>query len=413
MPIHPPTFAPSSAGPDTTSSAALVRRPELLIRLHAAQLCGRGVGVLYVDLDRFHQVNTRWGQAAGDRVLELLATRFAARLCADACIAPTEGDAFLVLLPGADAAATHLVANELLRAVREPIAIESASVSAHMSAQVSLDASAGIAHQGPSAHATDLVEQAFLACRRAKASAPGTVVGYELALSDQAARRQRTEEGLRRAIAQHELRLHVQPTIDLSDGQVVGVEALVRWMHPTDGLLPPAEFLPVAESAGLMVALGDWVLDEAIALAARWSGRRDGSPIRVWVNLAASQLADGDRLHQRVERAIGAGLITAQSIGFEVTESSLLEDLPSAVGVLAQLRRLGVEIALDDFGTGYSSLSYLRQLPITAVKIDRSFVGGIGGSVAAPGRPRCCSCAAACAVQWGPAGCADRASATR
>ena len=194
--------------------------------------------------------------------------------------------------------------------------------------------------------------------------------------------RRHTADDLRRAVDRDELRLHVQPKVDLRTGEVTGVEALVRWQHPQLGLLGPDELLAVATATSMMVPIGGWVLDEAIRLASRWRNVRAGGPLRVWVNLATEQLVDGDDLCERIRRALADGSITARSIGFEVTESTLLEDLPLAVEVLRSLRHLGFEIALDDFGTGYSSLWYLRRLPVTAVKIDRSFVAGLGGSLA-------------------------------
>ncbi len=369
----------SSPPPHTEPSAnearsSLVNRSSLRRVLESAQLKQSGVGVVYLDVDRFHQINTRWGRTAGDRVLDLLGPRLASRLPEGAVLTATEGDAYLAVLPGADSTSTRSMAEGLLIAVREAIDLVDISLS--------VGASAGFSCQGPSEPRQDLVEQAFLACRRAKATARGTVIGYEVTLGADAERHQRTEDGLRRAIAESQLRLHVQPTVDLRDGRVVGVEALVRWQHPIDGLLMPADFLPVAEAAGLMGEIGDWVLEEALALAAHWRHEDPIGPLRVWVNLATQQLADGDRLRARVRAAIEQGLVQPVDIGFEVTESSLLEDLPSAVGVLRSLRELGVEIALDDFGTGYSSLSYLRRLPVTAVKIDRVFVAGLGGSLA-------------------------------
>ena len=352
----------------------LVNRSTLRRVLESAQSKGQGVGVVYLDIDRFHQINTRWGRNAGDRVLDVLGPRLGARLPEQAVMTATDGDAYLVVLPGADPAATRATADTLLTAVRE--AIEFSDIT------LSVGASAGFSHQEGGDRSVDLVEQAFLACRRAKAAARGTAVGYENALGADVAWQQRTEDGLRRAIADGQLRMHIQPTVDLRDGKVVAVEALVRWEHPVDGLLMPNAFLPVAEAAGLMSEIGDWVLGEALELAARWRRERPDSRTRIWVNLATQQLADGDRLCSRVREQLEAGSIEPYDIGFEVTESSLLEDLPSAVDVLSGLRELGVEIALDDFGTGYSSLSYLRRLPVTAVKIDRVFVAGIGGSLA-------------------------------
>ena len=175
--------------------------------------------------------------------------------------------------------------------------------------------------------------------------------------------------------------LHFQPTIDLSDGSVVGVEALARWQHPTRGLLLPGSFLPIAKVGGLAGQLGEWVIREAARHAARWQGH-GASPVRVWVNLAAAQLGDGDALLRSITSAMAEFHIDSRSLGIEVTESSVVSDLDDAVRVLQRLRTEGLEVALDDFGTGYSSLTYLRRLPVTSVKIDQSFVSSVDGSLA-------------------------------
>ncbi len=359
---------------DDSVGGRCASRQQLLDEIEAWQQVGGELGVIHLDLDHFHHVNTRFGQHVGDAVLLAVGERLRECSPSNGVIASVDGDAFLAFVPGADAASVRAVAERLLGVVAAPM-VEGTD-------HIQLRATAGIAWRMDSYSGLDLVEQSFLACRRAKSTAPGTVAGYELALGDEAQRRQRVAEDLRRAISHNELRLYVQPKVDLRDGAVVGVEALVRWQHPVDGLMLPGRFLPDAEAAGLMVAIGDWVVTEAIALAMRWRTIRNGQPMRIWVNLAAQQLAKGDRLHDRVRDAITTGLIAPESIGFEVTESSLLEDLPSAVEALMLLRELGIEISLDDFGTGYSSLSYLRQLPVTAVKIDQQFVAGIGGSLA-------------------------------
>ncbi len=354
--------------------ATMVTRSRLRAAVEAAQQGLRLVCVIHIDLDRFHEINQRWGQQVGDQVLSAVGRVLSEVIPADSLLAAIEGDAFVVMLSAADLAAAQVEADTILLALGPPLAVGDLTVN--------VEATAGFALNAPADSTNDLLEQAFLACRWAKATRRGCAVGYEASLGVDATHGSRTEEALRTAIDGEQLRMHVQPTVDLRDGRVVGVEALVRWQHPVDGLLSPADFLPAAESAGLMTAIGDWVLDEAIRLVGHWRGVRSGEPLRIWVNLAAQQLGDGDHLLAKVRDSINAGLITAHDIGFEVTESSLLIDLPNAVGTLSALRGLGVEIALDDFGTGYSSLTYLRQLPVTAVKIDRSFVAGIGGSLA-------------------------------
>ncbi len=372
------SVALTTPSPSTMPTAGrFVTRPEALQALESFQTSSRSTGVVHLDLDRFHQVNTKWGHHVGDLVLNLLGPRLTACLPLGSVVTSTDGDAFVAVIPDADWWLTTAIGERMLQAVAEPIVLDGVE----QTVPVTVRASAGIAWRAEHDTPIDLLEHAYLACRRAKATAPGTVVGYEYSLGEQAVRRQRIEDGLRRAIANDELLLFVQPEVDLRDGRVVGVEALVRWQHPTEGLLTPAAFLPDAEAAGLMTALGDWVLDAAIDLAEQWRELREGAPMRVWVNLAAQQLVDGEHLRQRMLAALAAGRISPRSIGFEVTESSLLEDLPAATGALTSLRQLGFEIALDDFGTGYSSLSYLRRLPVTAVKIDRSFVAGIGDSL--------------------------------
>ncbi|MCU1397065.1 MAG: diguanylate cyclase/phosphodiesterase with sensor(s) [Acidimicrobiales bacterium] len=375
--------------------AVTVSRAFIRSAVEEGQREGQALGVIHVDMDRFHQVNHRWGQQLGDQVLLAIGRRLLDCLPDGALLSATEGDSYVAVVPSADDASTKVYAEALLGAVRVPmarsdltvpldslIAIEPATTTERATIRLTVDASAGFATHAADEPPSDLLEQAFLACRQAKATMRGSAVRYELGLGADDLRRQRTEDGLRAAIADDQLRLHLQPCIDLRDGRAIGVEALVRWQHPNDGLLPPADFLPMAEAAGLMTAIGEWVLDEAIRIVLAWRRDRTDGPIRIWVNLAAQQLADGERLYSRVRAAMDTGLITPSDIGFEVTESSLLEDLPSAVGALSALRALGLEIALDDFGTGYSSLTYLRQLPVTAVKIDRSFVSGIGGSLA-------------------------------
>lgn len=358
-------------GPGPVGHGLPAARVALLAAVARSEASGTSVGVMHLDIDRFRRVNNQHGQVVGDVVLATIASRIDGQLHGGALRFGLGGNGFVVVVTGLDEAATMALATMLVDTIKIPIMIESLSIA--------VQASAGVAWQKPGDESVDLVERAFLACRRAKDTAPGTVVGYETGLGSEADRRQQIEEDLRRAIHRNELVLYVQPEVSCVSGEIVGVEALVRWQHPVDGLLAPAAFLPDAEAAGLMVELGDWVLDQAIALGARWCHLRDGRPLRVWVNLAAQQLEHGEHLIARTQRALDLGEITVDCLGFEVTESSLLQDLPGAVGILGSLRQQGFEIALDDFGTGYSSLTYLRQLPVTGVKIDRQFVAGIQG----------------------------------
>lgn len=378
--------ASDDASPGPASSRAHIQR-----MITDAVRSDASIGVVHIDLDRFHRVNSRHGQRAGDLVLAEVGHRIADELAPGSWVASVDGDGFIVLVPGAEADAILSVATTLLGRIMQPIELEApdgrgglpASDVRTASSSLGVRASAGIAWRSPGDEPGDLLERAFLACRRAKATAPGTVVGYELAAGAEAERRQRIEDELRHAIEDDQLALFVQPEVSCVTGEIVGVEALVRWNHPLDGLLLPGAFLPDAEAAGLMVDIGDWVVDHAVELAARWRRARDGRPLRVWINLAAQQLEQGERLIARMQRALDDDQITADCVGFEVTESSLLQDIPGAVGVLTSLRALRFEVTLDDFGTGYSSLTYLRQLPVTGVKIDRQFVEGMqDGSLA-------------------------------
>jgi EAL domain-containing protein (putative c-di-GMP-specific phosphodiesterase class I) len=187
----------------------------------------------------------------------------------------------------------------------------------------------------------------------------------------------RTASDLHRALDLGEFRVVYQPEVDLRTGHIVGVEALVRWHHPERGLVPPAEFIPLAEQTGLIAGIGSWVLNTSIKQAAEWSRARwNGTGLLVWVNLSARQLGDQDLVEQ-VATALREHGVPPHQLGLEITETALLQDAEGAVAALGALRSLGVRLAIDDFGTGYSSLSYLKRLPVDAVKVDRSFVDGL------------------------------------
>ena len=197
---------------------------------------------------------------------------------------------------------------------------------------------------------------------------------FDRAIGAEANRRLQLEHELRDAITKGQLRLHYQPEIRLADRAVMGWEALVRWQHPTLGLLTALEFVPLAEECGLIRPLGDWALVEAVRQAARWQAA--GTPAVIWVNLSAHQLGDTG-LCQRVSEVLAAEAVDPSLIGFEITESILMDEVDGSGQTLHGLRGLGVALALDDFGTGYSSLSYLARFPLDIVKIDRSFVSGL------------------------------------
>lgn len=220
----------------------------------------------------------------------------------------------------------------------------------------------------------ELMKRADMAMYAAKSAGRNTYRFFQQEMLDRTSQRLSREMELRRAIANRDLVLHYQPRVDLATGQPLGVEALVRWRHPLRGLLPPGEFIPLAEESGLILEVGGWVLNEACRQAAEWQNR--GRNIKIAVNVSPRQLEAGD-LVQRIAELTLHHAIAPADLEIELTESAVMANPEHAAGLLAELRKLGVTVAVDDFGTGYSSLAYLRRLPIDILKIDRSFVRDI------------------------------------
>ncbi len=363
--------APTSDRRSEPRSATLVPRAALRRRLD--QLApDTAAGVIHFDLRRFREINERWGHGFGDNVLAITQRRLL-RAAPQRALISDAGPTFTMVLPDTDSADTRATAEQLAATIRSPIKIGTV--------QVVLGVNTGFACAGSGNADVTLLEHAMLAFRTAKDLGSDEPAEYVDALGRDATSEQRMEAELHAAITAGDLRAYFQPVVDLRDGSVVGLEALVRWPH-ADGLLLPDVFLGVAENAGLMPDVGQWMFDRVLHVLDRLRGGDRKEPLRVWINLSANELTGADDVLRRITAAIDDGTIGPREIGFEVTESTLLSDLDSAVDTLSSLRRLGVEIALDDFGTGYSSLSYLRRLPVTAVKIDRSFVAGLGRSLA-------------------------------
>jgi diguanylate cyclase (GGDEF)-like protein/PAS domain S-box-containing protein len=347
--------------------------PRAALRRRLDQLApDTAAGVIHFDLRRFREINERWGHGFGDNVLAITQRRLL-RAAPRRALISDAGPTFTMVLPDTDSASTRATAEQLAATIRTPIKIGTV--------QVILGVNTGFACAGSGNADVTLLEHAMLAFRTAKDLGSDEPAEYVDALGRDATSEQRMEAELHAAITAGDLRAYFQPVVDLRDGSVVGLEALVRWPH-ADGLLLPEVFLGVAENAGLMPDVGQWMFDRVLLVLARLRGDDRAEPLRVWINLSANELTGADDVLRRITAAIDDGIIGPREIGFEVTESTLLSDLESAVDTLSSLRRLGVEIALDDFGTGYSSLSYLRRLPVTAVKIDRSFVAGLGRSLA-------------------------------
>jgi EAL domain-containing protein (putative c-di-GMP-specific phosphodiesterase class I) len=244
---------------------------------------------------------------------------------------------------------------------------------------VAIRASIGVAVGWPGrSHADDLLRHADQALYRAKATGRATYAIFNPGLGDEASRRSALETDLRRAVERGELALRYQPLVDLSDGRVAGAEALVRWAHPTRGLVAPSEFIDLAEESGLIVPLGAFVLEEACRQAAAWRRKYPEAPSLVMgVNLSGRQVRDPE-LAATVARVLASTGLPPSSLRLELTEQVLVDNSPATASTLMALKALGVQLAIDDFGTGYSSLGSLRHLPVEGLKIDRSFVTGMG-----------------------------------
>ncbi|MCW2679809.1 MAG: diguanylate cyclase/phosphodiesterase [Frankiales bacterium] len=322
-----------------------------------------GTALLLVDLDRFKEVNDTLGHHVGDRFLQVIAKRLAAAVRPDDTVVRLGGDEFAILLPATAAAAAEETARRLLDSVCAPIVLEGL--------QVDVDASIGIA-VAPQ-HGTDLdvlLQHADVAMYLAKETGSG-VEQYDASRDRNTTSRLVMLGELRRALVEGELEVHYQPQAELRSGRVTGVEALVRWRHPVRGLVPPDEFVPLAESSGLVESLTRHVLDTALAQVAQW--RAQGLSLKVAVNVSVRDLS-GTELVRSVREALERHDVPADCLLLEVTEGSLFAESHRAATTLRQLEELGVALALDDFGTGWSSLGHLRRLPVQELKVDRSFV---------------------------------------
>jgi diguanylate cyclase (GGDEF)-like protein len=337
---------------------------------HALERCprtDRDVAVLFVDVDDFKAVNDRFGHAHGDELLVALAGRLRALLRVEDTAARLGGDEFAVLLEEvADGADAVLVAERLLDELQRPV-----EVSGH---EVTVGASVGIATGCVSAD--DLLRNADFAMYQAKAGGRGRYALFEPEMHATALGRLKLEADLRRAVERDELFLHYQPIVSVATGGIVAVEALVRWRHPESGVVPPGDFITLAEEQGLIVPIGSWVLREACRQGAAWHRR---SPhLRVGVNVSGCQLAETS-LAAEIEAALADTGMNPERLVLELTETVLMRDVDETAARLDEIKRLGPEIAVDDFGTGYSSLQYLLRFPIDSLKVARTFVDGLDG----------------------------------
>jgi diguanylate cyclase len=330
---------------------------------------GRGAAVLVVDLDRFKEINDSLGHAAGDALLRQVGPRLAGRLRTGDLVGRLGGDEFVVLCADLPVAEAELLARRMRQELQRPFRFGGMALA--------VDASIGVAVAPlQCGSAEELLQLADLAMYRAKATRTGSAV-YDDARDGAGRHRLETVEQLRAGIARGELVLHFQPKLHLRTGQVPEVEALVRWQHPDRGLLYPDVFVDLAESAGLMAALTAAVLDLALTQCRSW--RDGGRELGVAVNVSPSDLVDPG-FPGLVATALRRHGLPAEVLVLEVTESLLVADRERAAAVLGELRLAGVGISIDDYGTGYSSLAYLATLPVTELKLDRSFVSGMSAS---------------------------------
>jgi diguanylate cyclase (GGDEF)-like protein len=327
--------------------------------------------VILFDLDGFKQVNDTYGHATGDELLRTAAERLSANVRANDTVSRLGGDEFVVLLPRlVDDQIADTVANRILRDLAEPLVVGDAVLTIPASAGISLTRGSGVA-------VDDMMREADLALYQAKADGKGIALRFDPGQFAVAEQRRRQESDLRRALDAGEFEVYYQPIVDLDGERTVGVEALVRWNHPQRGMLPPAAFLDMAETIGLLPRLGGWVLGEACRQAAAWQIQEPGFELNV--NLSASQLGD-PALVDEVRAVLEQTGLPPALLVLELTESVALVDLIESARVLGALKQLGVRIALDDFGTGFSSLSHLGTLPVDVVKIDKSFVQAMQGT---------------------------------
>ncbi len=343
-----------------------LRMEEMLTRIERN---GGGVATLCVDLDGFKSVNDALGHSFGDLLLQTVARRLQGAARQGDCVARLGGDEFAILQ--ADVTAPEQVsafAQRLLAVIGEPY-----DLNGH---QVTVGASVGIAlAPGDARDAARLLKSADMALYRAKADGRGTFRFFEPDMDARVQARHRLEVDLRAALQSGGLELHYQPLVDLRSGEVTAFEALLRWPHPQRGMIPPAEFIPVAEETGLIGPLGAFVLRRACADAGHWPRN-----VKVAINLSPLQFRQGNLLVLVMEALTKSGL-SPQRLELEITEALLLEKSEQVLATLHALRALGVRISMDDFGTGYSSLSYLRSFPFDKIKIDRSFVHDLDANI--------------------------------
>jgi diguanylate cyclase (GGDEF)-like protein/PAS domain S-box-containing protein len=365
--LHQHAFYDSLTG--LANRRLLVERLDQALR--RSSLDGKSHALVFVDVDRFKSINDSLGHVTGDEFLVVIAARMKTVVRSRDLLARFGGDEFVVLLEdvaGADVAVA--AAKRICAAVEQTMVLSDGH-------EVVASVSAGIALTEPGKTADDVLRNADVAMYDAKAKGGGGIyrVFDQASMGSRSSKRLQIEADLRKGLERDELEVHYQPFYSLDEQQIVGAEALVRWRHPTDGLISPMRFIPIAEETGLIQPLGRYVLDKACRQVCSIRQRLDVD-LPISVNLSPRQFQESGLLAQ-VAAALEASGLPSELLIFEITESMVMEDLCGAREVMKRLRRLGVRLAIDDFGTGHSSLAYLRQFPVHEVKIDRTFVQGV------------------------------------
>jgi diguanylate cyclase len=340
--------------------------------LTRARRLGGSVGVLHIDLDRFRVVNEELGHDAGDQVIIAAARRIEGVVRETDTVARLSGDEFVVIAEDADGGPGVEGLAERIHAVLH----ESVALHDH---EVALRASIGMARSGGGERtAAGLLGDAAIAMYQAKDRGRNRSEFFDPSMRSNGAPRIDVENGLRLAIEWGEFHHLYQPIVDLATGRVVELEALIRWHHPRRGILPPSEFIPLAEESDLIVEIGAWGIGEACRQLGRWKAERPNiAGLRIAVNLSARHFRNTNLAHELTDTLARNGIAPTE-LCLEVTETTLMRDVEATVAAITALKRLGFEIAIDDFGTGYSSLSYLQRLPVDVLKVDRAFVSGLG-----------------------------------
>ncbi|MGY0193544.1 EAL domain-containing protein [Leptothrix sp. BB-4] len=363
---------------ETDSLTGLPNRIRLEQRIQAAierqrrGQSGNGFALLMLGLERLDRINDSLGHGCGDQVLVEVARRLGGQVRGGDVLGRLAGDSYVLMLDGADAAQAEAVGRRLLQVVAEPLALDRVDRLDLAGLSLTVKASAGVAlFPADGVSADTLLRNADSAMQAARLQQGGELRFYQPAMNRDLLARLQLDQAMRLGLAAGHFRLQYQPQVDLRDGRVIGAEALCRWTDPLRGPVSPGQFIGVAEETGFIAELGDWVLHEAVAQAARW--HRDGRELPVSVNVSALQFRDAGFV-DGVACALAEAGLPPQLLELELTESLLLDDVDAHLQQLQALADLGVRLAIDDFGTGYSSLRYLKRLPIHRLKIDREFI---------------------------------------